>query len=99
MPKESVKSREITDIREPEKYNVLIHNDDFTTMDLVVYILEHVFFKSKSEALALMLKVHHSEKAVVGTYTYDIARSKADKATAIARENGAPLRLSVVPAE
>lgn len=100
MQKENVKSRENTDISEPEKYNVLIHNDDFTPMELVVHILEHVFFKPKSEALALMLTVHNSEKAVAGTSnTYELARSKADKGMALAREYDAPLRLTVVPAE
>ena len=58
----SVSERQRTDIREPQRYKVYIHNDDFTTMDFVVKILMTVFFKSKAEAEALMLRVHHSDK-------------------------------------
>ncbi|MBP5339884.1 MAG: ATP-dependent Clp protease adaptor ClpS [Prevotella sp.] len=94
-----IKERQRTDIREPRRYKVIIYNDDFTAMDFVVMVLVQVFFKSEEEANALMLKVHHSDKAVVGIYTYDIAVSKARKATNMAREKGFPLRLSVEPEE
>ena len=60
-------------------------------------VLMQVFFLSEEHAQALMLKVHHSSYAVVGIYTYDIAVSKAKKATNMARENGYPLRLTVEP--
>lgn len=89
--------KERTDLREPRRYTVTIYNDDFTTMEFVVMILTHVFFKSDTEAEALMLQVHHSEKAVVGIYSYDVATSKARKATSMAREAGYPLRLTVEP--
>ena len=59
------KERSRIDSREPGKYEVLIHNDDFTTMDIVVKILMEVFFKSYNEATTLMLRVHNSDKAVV----------------------------------
>ena len=62
-------------------------------------ILVQVFMKSQEEAEALMLQVHHSDKAVVGIYSYDIAVSKANKATRMAREQGYPLRLTVELAE
>ena len=58
-------------------------------------ILKQVFLKSEEEAEALMLQVHHSDKVVVGIYSYDIAVSKARKATTMAREKGYPLRLTV----
>jgi len=89
--------RERTELREPQRYKVTIHNDDFTTMDFVVKILTTVFFKSKAEAEALMLAVHHSDKAVVGIYSYDVAVSKVQKATRMAREEGFPLRLTMEP--
>ena len=95
----SVRERQRIDLREPRRYKVTIFNDDFTTMEFVVMVLKEVFFLSDENAQALMLKVHHSNKAVVGIYTYDIAVSKAQKATAMARENGFPLRLSVEPEE
>ena len=80
-------------------FKVTIFNDDFTTMEFVVKILTTVFFKSTMEAEALMMQVHKSESAVIGIYTYDIARSKVQKATRMAREEGFPLRLTVTPEE
>ena len=93
----SVKERQHTNLREPRRYKVLIYNDDFTPMEFVVKILVEIFFKSNTEAEALMLQVHHSDKAVVGIYSYDVALSKVSKATDISREAGHPLRLSVEP--
>ena len=91
------KEKTYSRIKEPRQYNVIMINDDFTTMDFVVMILTQVFFKSQTEAEALMLQVHHSDKAVVGIYSYDVATSKARKATKMAREAGYPLRLTVEP--
>ena len=76
-----------------------IYNDDFTTMEFVVKVLRVVFFKSQADAEALMLQVHHSDKAVVGIYSYDIAVSKVNKATQMARDEGFPLRLTYEPEE
>lgn len=95
----ATKERQRTGLREPRRYKVTIYNDDFTTMEFVVKILTQVFFKSEAEAEALMLKVHHSDKAVVGVYSYDVATSKVRKATTMAREEGFPLRLTVEPAK
>jgi ATP-dependent Clp protease adaptor protein ClpS len=99
MPKQqsSIRERQRTDLREPRRYKVIIYNDDFTTMEFVVQILTNVFFKSQAEAETLMLQVHHSDKAVVGIYSYDIALSKVQKATRMARDAGFPLRLSCEP--
>ena len=95
----SYKEKERIDLREPRRFKVTIFNDDFTTMEFVVKILTTVFFKSTMEAEALMMQVHKSESAVIGIYTYDIARSKVQKATRMAREEGFPLRLTVTPEE
>lgn len=92
-----IRERQRTDLREPRRYKVIIYNDDFTTMEFVVMILTQVFFKSEAEAEALMLQVHHGDKAVVGIYSYDVATSKVRKATDMARESGFPLRLTVEP--
>ena len=91
---EAIRERVHTNIREPRKYKVLIHNDDFTTMDFVVMILKVVFFKTGTEAETLMLAVHRSSQAVVGVYSYDVALSKVKKATDMARHAGFPLRLT-----
>ncbi|MBR1933695.1 MAG: ATP-dependent Clp protease adaptor ClpS [Prevotella sp.] len=101
MPKEksATRERQRTNLREPRRYKVIIYNDDFTTMEFVVKVLTNVFFKSETEAEALMLAVHHSDKAVVGIYSYDVAASKVRKATCMAREEGYPLRLDLEPEE
>jgi ATP-dependent Clp protease adaptor protein ClpS len=99
MPQEqsALRERQRTRLQEPRRYKVTIYNDDFTTMEFVVTVLMQVFFKSEAEAQTLMLQVHHSDKAVVGIYTYDIAVSKVQKATQMARDAGFPLRLSCEP--
>ena len=66
-------------------------------MDFVVRLLMTVFYKNQEEAERLMLKVHHSDKAVVGIYSYDMAVSKVRRAVAMAREEGYPLRLTYLP--
>jgi ATP-dependent Clp protease adaptor protein ClpS len=101
MPKEqsSTRERQRTDLRDPRRYKVTIYNDDFTTMEFVVKVLRVVFFKSQADAETLMLQVHHSDKAVVGIYSYDIAVSKVNKATQMARDEGFPLRLTYEPEE
>ena len=95
----ATKERQHTNLREPRRYKVTIYNDDFTTMEFVVKILTQVFFKSETKAEALMLQMHHSDKAVVGIYIYDVATSKVRKATNMAREEEFPLRLTVEPEE
>jgi ATP-dependent Clp protease adaptor protein ClpS len=94
-----VKERQGTKLKEPRRYKVIMHNDDFTTMDFVVMVLVQVFLKSQQDAEALMLQVHRSHKAVVGIYSYDMAMSKVKKATTMARSQGFPLRLTVEPEE
>ncbi|MCI5580280.1 MAG: ATP-dependent Clp protease adaptor ClpS [Phocaeicola plebeius] len=99
MPQEqsSIQERQRIRFQEPRRYKVLIHNDDFTTMEFVVKVLVQVFFKSPAEAEVLMLKVHHSGQAVVGVYSYDIAQSKVRKALGMAQRENFPLRFSVKP--
>lgn len=95
----SVREREEIKLKEPRRYKVIIHNDDFTTMEFVVRVLTAVFYKSATEAETLMMTVHKSGWAVVGIYSYDIAKSKINKATAMARNEGYPLRLTIHPEE
>ncbi len=90
----NVKQKDHIDLNEPKQFNVVIHNDNFTPMDFVVLVLMLVFNKPQDEATSLMLKVHRTGKAVAGSYSYDIAMSKIDKATTLARDNKYPLRFS-----
>lgn len=82
-------------IQEPKHYRVIMHNDDFTTMDFVVEILIDIFHKDDSEAERLMLLVHKSGKATVGTYSYDIAVSKVQVSKERAKQAGFPFRLTI----
>ena len=82
-------------VKEPPQYNVIMLNDDFTTMDFVVKILIEVFKKDASTAEHLMLMVHKQGQAVVGTYPYDIAVSKVTRALSMATEEGFPFRMTV----
>lgn len=83
------------DIREPKHYRVIMHNDDFTSMDFVVEILVDIFHKNEIEASRLMLMVHESGRAAVGSYPYDIAITKVKAAQTRAKEAGFPFRLTV----
>lgn len=78
-------------------YKVIIFNDDYTTMDFVVMVLQSIFNKEHKEAEELMLTVHNTGQAVVGVYTYDMARTRVERATMMAQDNGFPLRLTFQP--
>lgn len=95
----SIKERNKTDLREPRQYQVILHNDDFTTFDFVVKVLMDVFFKSQQDAELLAQTVHVKGQAIVGIYSLDIAISKINKATRLAREAGFPLRFTYSPIE
>ena len=82
-------------IRQPKHYRVIMHNDDFTSMEFVVEILMDIFHKNEPEAERLMLMVHNSGKAAVGAYPYDIAMTKVQTAMARARQEGFPFRLTI----
>ena len=83
------------DIRQPKLSQVIMHNDDFTPMDFVVEILQSIFHKDEIEAVHLMMKVHESGSAAVGSYPRDIAATKVQNATARAREEGYPFRMTI----
>ena len=84
-----------TSIEFPPERDVVIYNDDFTTMDFVVDVLISIFNKTNEDAHTLMRTVHEQGSAVVGTYTYDIAVSRAVLAKNVAKKNGFPLRVEV----
>ncbi len=90
-PKQKVK------LSRPPLYRVLLHNDDFTPMEFVVSLLETVFQRSESEALAIMLHAHTTGMAVAGVYTFEIAEAKVEKVTALAQESGFPLLCTLEP--
>ena len=82
-------------IKEPAMFNVIMHNDDVTTMEFVVMVLERIFKKGPDAAEAIMLKIHNEGSAVVGSYFKDIAESKSKYTMALARQQGYPLKLTI----
>jgi ATP-dependent Clp protease adaptor protein ClpS len=90
-------TEERTETRRPRRFRVLLHNDDFTTMQFVVDVLVRYFHKSATVAMQIMLEVHTKGRGVAGIYTRDVAETKAAQVTTAAREAGFPLRLSVEP--
>ncbi|MCR5204528.1 MAG: ATP-dependent Clp protease adaptor ClpS [Lachnospiraceae bacterium] len=96
MPtKSETKERTVTKLKEPKRYHVIMLNDDFTTMEFVVEILIEIFHKDPATAERLMMSVHKSGSAIVGTYSHDIAVTKVNKAMARAKEQGYPFRMKV----
>lgn len=93
-----VLTQDDTSTQRPRPYNVVLHNDDYTTMEFVQVILVAVFHHSHASAAQLMLQVHTAGKAVAGTYTLDIAETKRNEAEAMARGEGHPLKCTVEPA-
>ncbi len=91
----ATQERTIIKLQEPRKYNVIMYNDDFTTMEFVVEILVDIFHKSNKDAETLMMTVHKSGKAIVGTYSFDIAVSKVNAARLRAQEAGFPFKITV----
>ena len=83
------------DIREPFMYKVLIHNDDYTTMEFVVAILMSVFNKSMDEATIIMLNVHKKGIGLCGVYTYEVAETKVNTVHTVARKEGFPLKCTM----
>ena len=78
--------------RPPNLYNVLLFNDDFTTMEFVVEVLQKIFYMEHERAVQAMLKVHKNGSAICGVYTKDIAETKVTQVTSFAKQHEHPLR-------
>ena len=89
----ATKSRER--LKRPPLFRVLLHNDDFTTMEFVVEVLRRVFGKSDAEAFRIMWAVHTQGVGVAGVYTYEVAEMKVEKVTQMARAQEFPLLCTV----
>jgi ATP-dependent Clp protease adaptor protein ClpS len=84
--------------QEPSLFQVLLHNDDYTTMEFVVWVLESVFNMPEEQAIQVMLNVHLRGAGVAGIYTYEVAEMKVEKTIALAREQEFPLLATLEPA-
>jgi ATP-dependent Clp protease adaptor protein ClpS len=85
-------------LKEPPRFAVLLHNDDYTTMDFVIEVLRRFFQKSYEEAYEVTMKVHREGRGVAGVYSHQIAETKSAQVMELAQSRGFPLRSSVEPA-
>ncbi|HEV7671811.1 MAG TPA: ATP-dependent Clp protease adaptor ClpS [Thermoanaerobaculia bacterium] len=83
----------------PQRFKVLLHNDDFTSMEFVVHVLITHFRRPPGEATQIMLEVHHQGVGIAGVYPKEVAETKVAEVTDEAREAGMPLLLTLEPAE
>ncbi len=83
--------------KKPDLYKVLLLNDDYTTMDFVIDVLESIFHKQPAEAFRIMMAVHTQGKGLCGVYPHEVAETKLDAVMSRAREHGFPLRAAMEP--
>jgi ATP-dependent Clp protease adaptor protein ClpS len=88
----AVKERVRTEKKEPPQYKVILLNDDYTTMEFVVHVLEQVFQKSPAEAYQIMMHVHVQGRGLAGIYPWEVAETKAETVISMARDAGFPLK-------
>jgi len=93
--KGSTATKDRDKVQEPPLYKVLLHNDDYTSMEFVISVLEKVFRKSTSEATRVMLNVHQEGVGVAGIYTREICETKVVIVRDLARKSEYPLRCSI----
>lgn len=82
-------------VEQPPLFKVLLHNDDYTTMEFVVWVLESIFNMAEEQAIQVMLNVHLRGVGVAGIYTYEVAETKVGKTTSLAREHEYPLLVTM----
>ena len=85
------------EVKQPPLYKVLLHNDDYTTQDFVVAILETIFHHSREAAVQIMLHVHQRGVGIAGLFTYETAEAKVGDVHKLARERDFPLQCSIEP--
>lgn len=82
-------------VEKPPLFKVLLHNDDYTTMEFVVYVLKSIFHKTDAGAFNIMMAVHQQGMGVAGVYAFDIAEAKVEKVIQLARSNEFPLLCTI----
>lgn len=91
------KKSKTTNVKEPGKFDVVVCNDDSTPMEFVIAMLISIFRHDEKKAMELTLKIHNEERAIVGTYTHEVAEQKQLDGTNLARMNGWPLIIKITP--
>ncbi len=94
-PGEGVEVKERQEVKTPPMFKVFLLNDNYTTMDFVIHILENVFHKPPAEAAQIMLHVHKNGKGLAGVYNREIAETKTSAVHELSRQNGFPLKCTL----
>jgi ATP-dependent Clp protease adaptor protein ClpS len=84
-------------LERPRMWRVLLHNDDYTTQEFVVWVLESIFHKARPEAFTIMMSVHRSGIGIAGVYTHDVAETKVKTTRQLAEEHEFPLLVTMEP--
>ncbi len=92
---EKLKSKSRLKLKPPQSFKVLLHNDNYTTMEFVVYVLEKIFNKSLTEATQIMMHVHTNGIGVCGAYSYEVAEMKVESVHGLAEQYEFPLQASM----
>ena len=92
---EQVKKKTRRKLKPPQSYKVLLHNDNYTTMEFVVFVLETVFRKNLREATKIMIHVHENGIGVCGSYTFEVAETKVEAVHELAKQYEYPLRATM----
>lgn len=82
-------------LKEPPRFRVVLHNDDYTTMEFVVFVLQRVFHHGQAAATRIMLNIHQAGVGVAGTYTREIAETRVAQVIRMSREAGHPLQCTM----
>ena len=92
---EQVEKKTRQKLKPPQSYKVLLHNDNYTTMEFVVFVLETVFRKSLMEATQIMIHVHENGIGVCGSYTFEVAETKVEAVHELAEQYEYPLQATM----
>ena len=95
MPKFEEELELDLELHEPQMFKVLLHNDDYTSMDFVVEVLMGIFHKTHTQAEQIMLQIHEKDKAICGVYSFEIAQTKAQQVKQRAKQNEFPLLATI----
>jgi ATP-dependent Clp protease adaptor protein ClpS len=91
----SILTEDVIETKEPPRYKVLLHNDDYTTMEFVVSVLQNIFHRSKQDATKIMLNVHNDGVGIAGVYSREICETKIAIVHELAKKNEYPLRCTL----
>ena len=92
QPGDAIKERIRTQKQDPKLYKVVLLNDDYTTMEFVIHVLEEVFQKSPAESYQIMMHVHVNGRGIAGVYPWEVAETKVETVKSMAKDAGFPLR-------